>query len=199
MTPAAVLFDLDGVLIDSRPVWFELLNHAARHFRHPAIARGVFDACFGQGVEADARDFFGGMPPAELEAWFDAHFMDHAARLSVEPDAPAVFQALAGRGLATAIVTNSSRSLAAEIARAAGLEPDALVAAGDVLRAKPAPDPVLEACRRLDVAPAAAWLVGDSRFDREAAAAAGVRFLGYRTEGDPRIERLSELLFLKGP
>lgn len=195
MTPAAVLFDLDGVLIDSREVWFELLGRAAAHFGHPAIGRDVFDASFGQGVEADARDFFGGMPPAELEAWFDAHFMDHAAKLVVEPDAAAVFQALAGRRVATAIVTNSSRALAAEIARAAGLEPGALVACGDAPRPKPAPDPVLEACRRLDVAPSEACLVGDSRFDRDAAAAAGVRFVGYRTAGEARIERLSELLF----
>ncbi|MGI9590967.1 MAG: HAD family hydrolase [Myxococcota bacterium] len=196
MPTEAVLFDLDGVLIDSRPVWFELLNGAARHFGHPLLGREVFDASFGQGVEADANQFFGGMPPAELEAWFDAHFLDHADQICVEPDAGAVFQALSQRGLSRAVVTNSSRALAAEVLRAAGLEPDALVASSDVPRPKPAPDGLLRACQLLGVDASAARMVGDSRFDREAADAAGVPFVGYRTAGPRRIERLSELLFL---
>lgn len=193
---AAVLFDLDGVLIDSREAWFRLLNDATAHFGHPGIERAGFDARFGQGVQADAADFFGGMDPATLSAWFDAHFLDHAARVSVEPDAAAVLRALAQRRVATAIVTNSTSALAREIARGAGLEVDALVGGSDVARPKPAPDALLLACERLGAPPGQAWMVGDSRYDRDAAHAAGVPFVGYRCDGQRRIERLGELLSL---
>ena len=62
-----------------------------------------------------------------------------------------------------------------------------------VVHAKPAPDLVLLACRELGVAPAEAVLVGDSRYDREAARAAGAGFVGLGIDGDTRIERLGEL------
>ena len=73
-----------------------------------------------------------------------------------------------------------------------------LVGGTDVPRAKPAPDLVLRACERLGVAPGEAILVGDTRFDREAAAAAGVRFVGLRLEGDVKLERLSDVRLLLG-
>jgi len=53
---------------------------------------------------------------------------------------------------------------------------------------------VLEACRRLRVTPEKAIVVGDSRYDREAAAGAKVKFVGLRMDGDVRIERLGEVL-----
>ncbi len=55
---------------------------------------------------------------------------------------------------------------------------------------------LLLACERLGVEPARALMVGDSRFDREAAAAAGIRFIGFGIDGDLRIEALRELLQL---
>jgi phosphoglycolate phosphatase/AHBA synthesis associated protein len=55
---------------------------------------------------------------------------------------------------------------------------------------------VFEACRRLDVSVDEALVVGDSRYDREAARAAKVHFVGLRIDGDVRIERLGELLKL---
>ena len=56
---------------------------------------------------------------------------------------------------------------------------------------------VREACRRLGVTPAEAIVVGDSRYDLEAARGAGVRCIGLRLDADLRIERLDELLSLE--
>lgn len=196
MPPAAVLFDLDGVLIDSQDAWYHLLNAAAKALGHPVIPRDAFDACFGQGVEADAEQFFGGIDPAELEAYFDAHFLDHASHVLVNPDAAPVLNALSQRGIVHAVVTNTASALAKETLRGAGLEPDLIVGASDAA-GKPAPDMLWLACERLGVATADAWMVGDSRFDREAARAAGVSFVGYGVDGERRIERLTELLFLE--
>ena len=106
-----------------------------------------------------------------------------------------VFDRLRERGLATAVVTNTSNPLASELVRRAGGRPDTVVGGGDVPRAKPEPDMVFEACRRLGCPPEAAWVVGDSDFDREAARRAGARFAGiHGIAGEVTLESLEELL-----
>jgi HAD superfamily hydrolase (TIGR01509 family) len=190
----AWLWDLDGVLIDSYEVWFHLLNQTTRAFGGAEISRALMQACWGQGIEADVARFFPHKTVPEVEAFYHAHFMDHAAHLRVDPDARNVVDTLRARGQRQALITNTPSPLARQILDAAGLVLDAVVGGTDVPNAKPAPDMVLEACRRLSVAPADALVVGDSRYDREAARAAGVHFIGVRIDGDARVERLGELL-----
>jgi phosphoglycolate phosphatase len=112
------------------------------------------------------------------------------------PGVADLFAELQQRRIPTAVVTNTPNPLAATVVRLVGATPDHIVGGTDVPRSKPAPDIVYEACRRLAVAPAAVWLVGDSRYDAEAAAAAGTRFVGFRRDGDLRVEHLVELLEL---
>ena len=191
----AVLFDLDGVLIDSRDAWYHLLCAAAREFGHPVIARGEYDVSFGQGVEADAKQFFPGTSPQALLDYFDAHFLDHARHVLVNPDAGPVLNALEYKGIAHAVVTNTATALARETIRGAAIEPDLIVGTSDAPE-KPDPGMLLVACERLGVKPEQALMVGDSRFDRDAAAAAGIRFIGYGIDGDLRVEALRELIHL---
>jgi HAD superfamily hydrolase (TIGR01509 family) len=191
--PAAVLFDLDGVLIDSYDVWFSVMNAAARHFGYPPVTAEAFRESWGQGMEADRETFFPRHEVEELAAWYDAHFADHLEHLVVSPGVPALFARLHARGLPSAVVTNTPNPLARELVVRAGARVDAVVGANDVARAKPAPDMVLHACALLGVEPARALLVGDSRFDRDAARGAGVRFAGLGIDGDLRLERLEQL------
>jgi phosphoglycolate phosphatase/AHBA synthesis associated protein len=192
----AVLWDLDGVLIDSYEVWFHLLNETSRAFGGIAVSREVMRDGWGQGIEADVRRFFPHKTVAETEAYYHAHFMEHADHLRVDPDARAVIDEVRRRGLRQALITNTPAPLAREILAKAGLVLDAVVGGTDVPQAKPAPDMVREACRRLGVPETEAFVVGDSRYDRDAAGAAGVRFVGVRMDGQPRIEALRELLAL---
>ena len=179
----AVLFDLDGVLIDSYEVWFRVMNAAARELGYGAIERAAFHAVWGQGLEADQERFFPRHAIAEVGAAYDAHFPAHLAHLHVNGDVPAVFDGLAERGIPSAVVTNTPGALARELVARTGVVPDAVVGGDEVPQAKPAPDMVLRACALLGVAPVRALVVGDSRFDREAARAAGARFAGLGIEG----------------
>lgn len=191
----AVLFDMDGVLVQSREVWYHLMRAAARHFGYQDISRQDFLDTFGQGVDADVRSFFPGLAFATLDAFYDDHFRDHRAHFQVDPEAAPVLRELRRRGLRSAVVTNTSTPLAREILGWTGLDPDLLVGSSDVARAKPAPDMVLAACQRLRVEPDEAVMVGDSAYDRDAARAAGVRFAGYGgLEGDLELGRLVEVL-----
>jgi len=182
------------VLIDSYDVWFHVLNHTAREFGAAPVSREVFASGWGQGIEKDVERFFPDRTVREVEAFYHAHFMDHATHLRVDPDARAVIGAARAAGLTQALITNTPGPLARRILAAAELELDAVVGGTDVPRGKPAPDMVLEACRVLRVTTAQALVVGDSRYDRDAAAAANVRFVGLRIDGDRRIEGLAELL-----
>jgi phosphoglycolate phosphatase/AHBA synthesis associated protein len=195
-TFAAVLFDLDGVLVDTYEAWFSLMNAAVRDLGFPPVSRERFRASWGQSTEADARDFFPGRTVAEVTRYFEANFAEHARHVGVNPHAGPVFEALRRAGRKIAVVTNSPAPVARAVLAAARLAPDALVGGTDVPRPKPAPDMVLRACERLAVAPPAAIMIGDSRFDREAAAAAGVRFVGLNLEGDVSVSTLDALLAL---
>lgn len=189
----AVLFDLDGVLIDSYQVWFALLNGARAHWNYPAISAEGFHAAWGQGLLADREGFFPRQSLEELEAFYHAHFKDHLVHLQTAPEVPAVFSDLARCGLPSAVITNTPNPLARELVERAGGTPDLVVGGTDVPRAKPAPDMVFYAADRLGVDVTRALVVGDSAFDRDAARAAGCRFAGLGIEGDITLQRLDEL------
>jgi phosphoglycolate phosphatase/AHBA synthesis associated protein len=196
MTPAirGVLFDMDGVLLHSYEAWLRVLQSAAVDLGYPPLTREQFHPLWGQGVQADVRNFFTRHTAVEIEAYYAAHFRDHAAQVSVHPEASRVIDSLRARGIRTAVITNTPTSMALEALSAAGLDPEVVVGASDVAREKPAPDMVILACERLGVPRNEAVVVGDSRYDREAAQAAGVRFAGLRIEGDVILQNLSEVL-----
>jgi phosphoglycolate phosphatase/AHBA synthesis associated protein len=194
--PEALLFDLDGVLVESDEVWFRVLNGVADELGYPAVSREAFLAATGQGIEADVERWYPDHSIAEIELRYADHFPRHLDAGTPMPGVADLFAELRELRLPTAVVTNTPNPLATQVVRHVGASPDHVVGGTDVPRSKPAPDIVLEACRRLDVAPARAWLVGDSRYDAEAAGAAGVRFVGFRRAGDLRIDRLADLLEL---
>lgn len=186
----AVLFDLDGVLVDSYEVWFQAMNAVARELACPPISPEAFADSWGQGVEQDVERFFPDCTIAELERRYERAYPEHLEHLRVDPDAAGLLAALRERGLGTALITNTPAGLARTILERAGLCLDAVVGGTDVPRGKPAPDMVLRACALLDVAPDAAVVVGDTAYDRDAAAAAGVDFIGVRCDGAQRVEAL---------
>lgn len=168
---------------------------AGERFRGRAVTREEFEPTFGQSTAADVKSFGLSCTPEELDAFYVARFGDFASKLWVDPQAAELLARLRHRGLRTAVVTNSPTALAENILASAGLRDRIEVVEGaDRGRApKPAADLLQRAIARLGVSSQEAWMIGDSRFDRAAAAAAGTRFVGFGIDGDRRIERLSEL------
>lgn len=198
--PRAILFDLDGVLVDSVDAWHGAVAEAGARFRGRAISREEMTSTFGQGTAADVEVFGLSCTPAELDAFYEAELPNHLGAVRIAADAQRVVEAIAARGLARALVTNTVGSLArALVALAVPLELFGSLATADrVAHAKPDPDLVLLACAELDVSPRDAWLVGDSRYDEAAARAAGAGFVGLGLPGDETIATLGELLALLG-
>lgn len=194
-----ILFDLDGVLVDSRAAWYATLDEILRAEGLPAVPVAVFDAAFGQSSEEDARRFFAGhLTRDALDARYAEVFPRHVGSVRLlESGTPRLLERLSGRRLHTAITTNAPAGTAHAMLAAAGLEGsvETIVTPDDVERPKPAPDMLIEACRRLSVHVSDVILVGDSSSDIGAGRAAGVTVVGYRTDGGAhRVERLEEIL-----
>jgi HAD superfamily hydrolase (TIGR01509 family) len=186
-----VVFDLDGVLVDSEAIW------AAAEEATVTRLGGEYTpelraALHGRG----ARD--GGWIVAELLRREDGdaigqEVLDHAlAALEREArpvdGADALVAELRGR-IPIAVCSNSSRDLVETALRGAGLGAfDAIVAAEDVPHAKPAPDPYVEACRRLGVAPGRAAAVEDSPAGVASAKAAGMLVIGLAASAEIKLD-----------
>jgi HAD superfamily hydrolase (TIGR01509 family) len=190
----AVIFDLDGVLIDSYDAWFHLLNDAAQQYGFPAIDDEKYKLVFGQSVEADIDILFPTMKPEDLNKFFVDHFFDYLPKFKHIEGAAEIIAKMKERGLKTAIATNTNKDLAKAIISHLGLVPDFILGNGDVKNDKPAPDMLLKACQLLEINVEEALLVGDSDFDQRAAAAAKMKFIGFEHEGDYQVESHKELL-----
>ena len=191
-----VLFDLDGVLVESRAVWFEVMRAIARKFGYPEISTEQMERAWGQGIAEDVRMFYPGLTVEELEGEYNLMFRRYVQHLKVEPGGPAVLEELRANGISVAVVTNSPNELARAMLNQARVDPDVLVSGSDVCEPKPPPDGILAALTLLQLTAAEAVFVGDTNFDREAARRARIGFAGYRIDGDVRIESLGEIVRL---
>jgi phosphoglycolate phosphatase len=177
----AVLFDLDGTLIDSAPdlagagndmrIARGLAPHPLSHFR-PMVGAGA------RGMVGRAFDV-GPQDPA-FAALRDEFLQRYEARMTqqtrVFPEMLPVLAALGERAMPWGIVTNKATRFSAPLVRALGLMPPAaaLVCGDTTPHAKPHPEPLLEAARRLGVPASACVYVGDDLRDVQAGRAAGM-------------------------
>ncbi len=177
----AVLFDMDGVLVDSFATWLAVLHEVAAELGTPPVSEEQLRLAFGQGVDEDTRTFFPGTTPDQLRTLYDACFPQHVDRMVANPKALGVLRDLGARGIGRAVVTNTQTSLTEQILAGCGLraEVDLISAAEPGVPEKPEPDMLLRACTALGVAPSEALMVGDTEYDELAARAAGTPFLHY--------------------
>ena len=175
--PLAVLFDLDGTLLDT----MELILASARH-AFDGYEGGPSDAAWLAGVGTPlhaqlrefARDEAHVLPLAER---YRAYQREHHDRLTrCYTDVPATLAELQRRGHPMAVVTSKMGAIARRGLAWTGLDAylPLVVGADDTTRHKPDPEPVHVALDRLGYPAAEALFVGDSPFDMAAGRAAGV-------------------------
>ena len=192
----AVVFDMDGVLIDSEPVWERV--------------RRKFVADNGGRWPQDAQDRMMGMSTAEWSAYLSEDFglrlpaprvadlviaamaAEYQVHLPLLPGAVDAVRELSAR-YPLAVASSAPRSLIEAVLDASGLRPAfaAAVSSEEVARGKPAPDVYLEATARLGVPASACAAVEDSSNGLRSAAAAGLAVIAVpRPEYPPAAEAL---------
>jgi len=183
--PAAVIFDLDGTLVDTVAArisaWRETLAGAGI-----PVADGRLEPMIGMDGRALAREVAGDggrtLDDAEAERidrLAGERFDDHNRSPEPLPGARAALDRLDDAGLTWAIATSSrAEQVAASITALMLPRAPRVVDGSRVAHAKPAPDLLLLAASEIGVEPARTWYVGDSTWDMRAARAAGMRPIG---------------------
>ena len=176
--PFAVLFDLDGTLIDSIQLIILAAQHAFASRAGPAPSDAEFIAGIGRPLVAQFGPFALDDDDMQLlTTRYREYQLMHHDRLTTlyEGVMDAVLE-LHGRGHPMGIVTSKMDGIARRSIAHVGLEPymSVVVACDHTTRHKPDPEPVHLALARLGVAPSRAVFIGDSPYDIQAGNAAGV-------------------------
>ncbi|AMW05640.1 HAD family hydrolase [Gemmatimonas phototrophica] len=178
MTRPALLFDLDGTLIDSIGLLLECMQYAfADRARKPTTAEWV--AGIGTPLRTQLAEWCAG--PDDVEAMVGRYrdYQDlHLERLtSPFPHVLDTMQWARAEGFPTALVTSKGKGMTKRSLDHVGLGQsfDAVVTFEETTRHKPLPDPVFLALERLGAHPEQALFVGDSPHDMHAGRAAGVK------------------------
>lgn len=181
-TLRAVLFDMDGLLVDSEPVWSiaeaEIMAWLGGPWNLDVKAR-----CVGRRVDEACRILVGvagsTVPPEEVAGRLVARMCElFREDLPVLPGAVELVDALRAAGVATALVSSSYRALVDAALESFGAHRfDVTVGGDEVVRAKPDPEPYVTAAARLGAHVADCVVVEDSAAGATSGVAAGCRVL----------------------
>ena len=182
LQPQAVLFDLDGTLVDTAPDFVRVLNAIRTRYQRPALPYETIRAVVSAGARAMVQTGFPEYPldsPEFLkirQEFLDLYSQELAIESRLFDGMEPLLQALESRKVPWGIVTNKSRIYSEPLL--AGLALDrrcaVLVCPDDVTRTKPDPEPMFLACRQLGVDPVHTIYIGDHVRDIEAGRNAGM-------------------------
>ena len=162
-----MLFDMDGTL-------------TAPYFDFPAIRREI-------GVDGPILEAIEKMNSAKRQAAEEIlhrHEDRCAAECELSPGCEELIDWLHAQKVKLAVVTRNSRKSASTVFARHNIRIDTLITRDDGVF-KPAPDPLLLACRGLEIAPSETWMIGDGQYDVQAGHAAGMRTI-WLSHGQPR-------------
>lgn len=181
--PAAVLWDMDGTLVDTEPYWMRAEGELVREFGGTwtdedalqVVGAGLWEAAAvfqRAGVDLDADTIV-----ARLTSRVREQLAEHG--VPWQPGAQALLKSVRDAGVPTALVTMSVRSMAEDIVAAIPFHAfDLLVTGDEVAEPKPHPEPYLTAAERLGVDIADCVAIEDSPPGLRSAASAGTVAIG---------------------
>ena len=181
----AVVFDMDGVLVDTEHLWDEVREELTEEWGG-RYTPGAQQAMMGMSSHEWSRYLHEVVglqePPEVINAEVVGRMLArYQTELPVVPGAVEAVRRLASAGYRLALASSSNRELIDAVLRELEVTElfEVTVSSEEVARGKPAPDVYLEAARRLGVEPTRCAAVEDSASGIRAARAAGMRVLAY--------------------
>jgi len=172
-----VIFDMDGVLVDSHDAWYEAAKGLLRMWGED-ITREEFDArCWGIPFGSAWRK--NGMPIENIKVaaeMLHREYLRQMEKVRLFDGVAELFALLKSNGIKTALLTNTPKWVAEKVMDKFGIQFDAFPDLS-VLKPKPNPDGVIKALESLGIPKEEAVLVGDTPTDEQAGRNAGVAFL----------------------
>lgn len=195
----AIIFDLDGVIVDSFERQLIVFNELRVKYGFEAMKKDAVRAgWWGNSLETNARLFFKGVGMEKLKKDYNDMVIKHIDKGKLMANASEVLSKIREKNLKTGLVTNTTTQRTKKELEAHKIRKmfDVVVTADDVEKPKPYPDPILMACKKLNVEPDEIIYVGDTKNDYKAGKAAGAFVVGLNTKGDLVISELRDLLKL---
>ena len=192
----AVIFDLDGTLIDSIDIYFSIVEKTLERLNLPAISRSrILAAAESEDFKWELvlpQDVLTSKEKIVDEAWAvikeiaPQMFSDN---LDLIPGADCIVENLSSNGLKIGLVTSTQRKYLEtkmQPLKNGGVDTlfEAIITSDDVEKRKPAPDPLLACAQQLDMKPENCVYIGDTTTDIKAGKAAGMRTIGVLTGFD---------------
>lgn len=180
---AAVLFDVDGTLVDTNYLhvvaWWRAFGHGGH-----TVAMTDIHRLIGQGSDQLVESLLG-HDDEQVRRAHTNFYSPYLEQLHAFPGVPDLLRAVAHRGLTVVLATSASEKEAARLREAIDADDsiDAVTDKGDVESSKPAPDLIEAALDAVDVEAADALFVGDTVWDVEAAKKVGVDTVAVLTGG----------------
>lgn len=202
MRPDGVIFDCDGVLVDSETIAFDQMEADLATYG-PHLTRAQMETdLFGltlAGV-ADKATALGATLPADwVEDFYARLYAKLAQGTPLVPDVLTVLDALDAAGIPYAIGSNGSpRKMEITLGQHPGLIPrfnGRIFSGQETPRPKPFPDLFLKAAASMNIAPPTCVVVEDSPTGARAARAAGMRCMGYAPHGTAALEAEGAVTF----
>jgi len=202
MTPKAVLFDCDGVVVDSEPLAFQILSKDLAAHGLPVSDADMSRLFLGgtiPGLFHTARSLGATLPDGWVDDFYQRLYSKLAQHTPLIPGILQVLDALDAKAIPYAIGSNGSdKKMQITLGQYPGLIArfKGHLYSGQTLgKPKPAPDLYLHAARALGVAPADCVVIEDSPTGARAAKAAGIRCYGYAPHPNPALQAEGAQLF----
>ena len=193
---AAVIFDLDGTLIDSIDIYFTIVENALKRLNLPAVSRNrILEAAESEEFKWELvlpQDVLNRKEEIVDEAWAVINEIApqmFADNLELIQGAGHIVESLSSNGLKIGLVTSTQRQYLEtkmQPLRNAGVDTifEAIITSDDVEKRKPSPDPLITCAQQLDIKPGNCVYVGDTTTDIKAGKAAEMRTIGVLTGFD---------------
>ena len=189
--PKAMLFDMDGVIVDSFDAWWDALNYSIKHFNQQEISKKkFFEIYWGHDLYDNLEKMNLSL---EVGKFCNSIYYKYTDKVKLYPMVKDTLEKL--YSYKKSVITNTPRDCTIQILKNNDIEKyfNFVITSSEVSKGKPSPEIVYNACKKMKVKPEDAVLIGDTDSDMKAGRAAGCITIGIKIDGDYKIDTLSDI------